>query len=71
MLYYTNPLTQWHLNLKYLCINVLREVSFNIGKRQCSGEEFGDVFILSEGKHLLQYFMLLLTTYQLVIIFKC
>lgn len=35
----------------------------------CSGDEFVDVFILSENKRLLQNFMLLLTTYQLVIIF--
>lgn len=35
----------------------------------CSGDESGDVFILSENKSLLQNFMLLLTAYQLVIIF--
>lgn len=33
------------------------------------GDESVDVFILSENKRLLQNFMLLLTTYQLVIIF--
>lgn len=36
----------------------------------CSGEEFGHVFVLSEEKRLLQNFMLLLTTYQLLIIFR-
>lgn len=35
----------------------------------CSGDESVDVFILSENKCLLQNFMLLLTTYQLVTIF--
>lgn len=33
------------------------------------GDESVDVFILSENKRLLQNFMVLLTTYQLVIIF--
>jgi len=65
ILYYTNPLTQWHLNLKYLCINV------QYWKATCSGEEFRDVVILSEEKHLLQNFMLLLTTYQLMSMLKC
>lgn len=30
ILYYTNPLTQWHINLIYLYSDVLREASFTL-----------------------------------------